>query len=750
MPGGVWAQEPSALDKTNIIIEGGVRVGDTYEYTITNGSVTVKSVVGRTVTITVTPASGYCIMSSNIVVQKLLDPAVAPARGLAPAVADPLTVTGPNKSKEATDYTFVVPADYAGALVTVTFAELVEATVPVTPNTLVYTGSAQELITLGTVVGIKFDSGTMLEADAPLVGYYTKSGDVYTPCNADGKADGTTTYYKPLVTYSDAENGTYTSVIPTGTNTGNYTVYYKYIADDKHADGRGSVTVVINKAPITSVELNEYVKKYDNGSAITFSISSVKAGGLSVSSSDYVVSGDALTTQTAVGTYTCTVTATSASTKFTGSASVTFRIVEANTVFVNSSTPASDITNRTDKMTANYVLTSDISASILAGLYSTSADFTGELDGNFHKITGLSGHALFNTISGDGKVKNVILEDVNITTGDPTNGDAGAICNIAKGNARIYNCGILSTDVVYNDDGSVETINATSGSKVSGTRYVGGLVGLLDGSARVINCYSYADIEGGAVRAGIVGYNNYASKYNDIKTMVMNCMFYGDIDDSDANLYPIYGGLDISNNTTSRLNNYNYYLYESPYSKNKKITATSTSNQHYNHALAAEEIYLNRFEFYRNLLNSTRELAAWYATGSVADAHTKMHKWVLDKSIAPYPILKVQGTYPSVINYDPNYTNDATGAKIARTSATLERNQGKNLGTLSVTISMPNTQTAGQGKPEGASLSTTSLTLQRTDKDYNNFNFNYDKVQLPYYNQVGSGNCTHNKVVTGC
>ena len=409
----------------------------------------------------------------------------------------------------------------------------------------------------------------------------------------------------------------------------------------------------------------------------------------------------------------------------------------AQTIEINS---ADDLNNITS--TGNYVIKNNIS---ISG-YATKESFSGTLEADInpethmpYKIIGLN-VPLFTTLTGT--VKNLVLENVNISSGT----DVGAIaCNVtgtSTNKAVIYNCGILS-------------------GSISGTGKVGGLVGVLGSTsdnsqcyARVINCYSYANITGGSTRAGIVGYNSYSSKYDDQRTMVMNCMFYGDIDDSDANLYPIYGGMDISNNSTSRLNNYNYYLYEAPYSKNKKIVSTSYTDQHYNHALAAEEKYLIRFEFYRNLLNSTRELAAWYATGSVADAHTNMLKWVLDKSLAPYPIQKVQdnnttGTYPSVINYDPDYTNDATGEKIERTRNTLERNQGKNLGTLSVTISMPNTPTGGQGKPNGASLSTTSLTLQRTDKDYNNFNFNYDKVQLPYYNQVGSGNCTHNKVVTG-
>ena len=370
--------------------------------------------------------------------------------------------------------------------------------------------------------------------------------------------------------------------------------------------------------------------------------------------------------------------------------------------------------------------------SIISGGTPGVTTFNGTLEANIdpsthmpYRISGLTA-PLFTTLTGT--VKNLVLEDVNISG---HTGNTGSVACTANGAARIYNVGILS-------------------GSVGGSNDVGGIVGFLDGTARVVNCYSYATITAGTKRAGIVGHNNYASKSGDIKTMVMNCMFYGDIDFADNNLYPIYGGEKISNEDDYKLNNYNYFLYEAEYSKGKHIAAAN-----YNCALAAEKRYLVRFEFYRHLLNSTREVAAWYATGSTANgkgtnATNKMLKWVLDKSIAPYPILKQQGTYPSPVNYDPDYTNDpTTGAKIARANASLGVNQGKKLGT-SVTVTISDTiTTGGQTWPAGAVLTTTSLTLYPTDKDTANYNFNYNKIQLPYYNDVGTGNYTHDRVVTG-
>ena len=395
---------------------------------------------------------------------------------------------------------------------------------------------------------------------------------------------------------------------------------------------------------------------------------------------------------------------------------------------------ATDITSldQIDNPSGNYTITGNINASG----FSTIASFTGTLTAAIDPVTN-SPYIISNlscplfTTATDATISNIMLKGVSISQG----GYVGAICGTANGATRIYNCGILPS---ANDASTTSSIG-------SANNYCGSLVGFLDGTARVINCFSYANITSGTVRAGIVGYNNYASKYgktnnvSNIRTMVMNCMFYGDINYSSGSVYPIYGGLTIQNEDNFRLNNYNYFLYDADFSAGQHVTD-------YNRALAAEERFLVRFEFYRYLLNSTRELASWYVYGSVqSDAHTKMLKWVLDKNIAPYPILKQQGTYPSVVNYDPVNTFDSeTGTSVARTSVT-ERNKGKNLGTLTVNISL------GSGYPSGASIrdGKSQITLQRTDKDYDDYNFNYDKVQLPYYNEVGTGNCTGNKVVTG-
>ena len=377
---------------------------------------------------------------------------------------------------------------------------------------------------------------------------------------------------------------------------------------------------------------------------------------------------------------------------------------------------------------AYYKLATDVSAS---GMDAITTPFTGNFDGGMHIISNL-GHALFNTVNG-GTVKNVMLDNVTISSGT----NVGAICNEATGDTRIYNCGVLATNSTVTTDEDGYTKITSCSSTISGSNYVGGLVGLLGGTSRVINCFSYANITGGAEVGGIVGHNNVATTAaaDNLKTMVMNCMFYGEV--SGTSIAPIYNGEIITNvGENTGVSNFNYFRLESDYIQNTAVTKV------YNCALGAETRFLQRFEFFRHLLNSNRELAAWWAsTSSTAVTKGEIMKWVLEPTqigtTTPYPILKTPGKYPSVVNIDA-----------ANAEENQPRNQGGKLGTLEVTIQMGGGG-AVYGPPTGAAITNPDTTLIITDKDTAHFNFNYGKVQLPYYNEVGTKNYNGNRVVTG-
>ena len=369
----------------------------------------------------------------------------------------------------------------------------------------------------------------------------------------------------------------------------------------------------------------------------------------------------------------------------------------------------------------------------------TSAEkpFKGKIDGRMVEISLSS--PLFAYVE-DATIKNVIINTANITT----SGHAGAIANVAQGETRIYNCGVLATgSTVEKDNDGYDYISSCT-STISGSGYVGSIVGLLDGSSRVINCFSYANVSGGTHGGGIVGYNNVATTAGNLKTMVMNCMYYGEV--SGSSIAPIYNGEIITNDGDANgVNNFNYFRLESSYIQNTAITKV------YNCALGAETRFLQRFEFYRYLLNSNRELAAWWATGD-ANNKNEMMKWVLEPnqigSSIPYPILKTPSKYASVVNYTPgttayDYANRNTGGKLT--------SEGDG-GVLHVTIQMGSAVSGKLSAPSGAGLKSGEsgeIDLTITDKDFEHFNFNYGKVQLPYYNDYCDGNYTGNRVVTG-
>lgn len=332
-------------------------------------------------------------------------------------------------------------------------------------------------------------------------------------------------------------------------------------------------------------------------------------------------------------------------------------------------TSAEDLRLVATDPTRDYVVEDDFDASAFVTAIN---GFTGTFDGGYHVISGLT-RPLFTSTSG-ATIKNVVLDDVNISG----TGNVGAVVGTASGATRIYNCGVRATD----------------GSVISGGNNVGSIVGELRDNARVINCYSYANITGGTTLGGIVGNNVSASTIESLQTLVMNCVYYGKL--SGTNNYPIYGGNEISN--VNGVNTYNYY----------RLNAGYTDNYDYGCAQPiGDDTYLERFEFYRRILNSHRELAAYYCFGS-ANRYGEIGKWVLDKSIAPYPIIKEWAT-----------NTRKTLDRILPT--TTESYAGKQVGSVRATVIV-----------NGSSY---SVILPTTDMDTARWDYTYGKVVLPFANE---------------
>lgn len=409
--------------------------------------------------------------------------------------------------------------------------------------------------------------------------------------------------------------------------------------------------------------------------------------------------------------------------------------------------------------TGDYVIKADLNAS---GFSQSIANFSGTLtaeaksDGTFPVISGLT-VPIFTTAT-NATISNIMLKSVSISQA----GYVGAIACTANGTTRIYNCGILPTTAKHESTGR-STVASTN-------NHCGGLVGYLDGYARVINCFSYANVSAPAnnnkIAGGLVGNNTTATTQgdnetnfsNNCKTMVVNCMFYGDVTQGNIKR-PVYGGTVVVNNAENKVNNYNYFCEEEV-----SFEASLDQLSKYFNTWPVAKKYLTRYDVYRNILNTNRRLCTWWVNGAYNTAPTDANvesvgiaKWVLDLSIAPYPILKKWGKYPSVINQDPaKRVNPST--KVWENRGDASAHWGKNmapdtdgqkLGSIEVSINAGSHHT-------GSDSRTINITAMDTEyKDYC-----YGKIQLPYYNEIFGnssgttwaakyGNNYTDKVVTG-
>lgn len=687
---------------------------------------------GKTVTITATPTSEYYVTKENVVAYLLVSPSSAAPRRAVP-ISDPLTISGPDGIQMgATEYSFVVPEDYAGAQVTVTFTPKGVATAVVKANDLVYNQKAQALFTVTNVEGgiVKFykkDGETYTEiVEATGIGIlFEKKENSYEEVDVSagdpedltaGLASGKYIYfYIPKETNANETNtdGTYQQYAY---------YYYKIIPNNGYsAEDYKQVKVTIKKAKLTGVTLANTVVNVGDVTSTTFAVSKLHSASMtfdSPSAADYDVTGNM---ETAQGIYTAKVTGKG---NFEGTVTAKYEIVEGTVVLVSSSTSASEIT----ALNGHYILKENIvDPSVFENL--KTGTFTGTFDGGMFTIgssTNKLTHPLFAEIGENAIVRNVNFKGVNITSGT----NVGAVAGVATGNSRIYNCGILPVTATYDDNGNV---TGFTGNSITGSKGVGSIVGKIEGTTHVINCFSYATLTGGndndSYVAGIVGNNtvssttkNYSTPAtSELKTVVVNCMFYGEIEDG-KNVAPVFGNKSISNADANGINLYDYFRESSSFDNG------FTKIDQYKCCWPAKEEYLTRFEYYRSILNANRQLCTYWVTDKGGTTQTDddvalIAKWVLDPEIAPYPVLKKWDKYPSVINPNPEKTWNPT-TKLWVNRSTANEYEGKRLGSLTVNVK------AGD---HGSGTKTLSIPIM--DMDTLNCDYGYAKVQLPYYNE---------------
>ena len=184
------------------------------------------------------------------------------------------------------------------------------------------------------------------------------------------------------------------------------------------------------------------------------------------------------------------------------------------------------LVNEQWKLGINITLTADID---LSGTNWTPIGidynhrYTGTFDGGGHTITGLTVTGsdqyagLFGYINSGGKVMNVVLEDVQITS-DNSSGSVGGVAGNSWG--TIENCSVSGSvsgttfagGVVGSQWGGSIT-GCNSSARVKGVIFAGGIAGETNSGASLTGCYATRDVTvendgtNNSHAGGVVGYN---------------------------------------------------------------------------------------------------------------------------------------------------------------------------------------------------------------------------------------------------
>ena len=175
--------------------------------------------------------------------------------------------------------------------------------------------------------------------------------------------------------------------------------------------------------------------------------------------------------------------------------------------------------------------------------------FWGSFDGNNHTISNLTmtelntnydangRGGLFRSVNSNAEIKNVKLENVNISM----KGSSGALVSLLSA-CTISNCHVLSGTItststqyqyfggLIGSGGSCTITNCTNRATVTGSStyndYVGGIIGnLATKEINISNCYNYGSLSSKFYVGGIVG----STKQNGANTTISNCGNEGSI-----------------------------------------------------------------------------------------------------------------------------------------------------------------------------------------------------------------------------
>ncbi len=267
-------------------------------------------------------------------------------------------------------------------------------------------------IAYATTLYAKWTAAPTATVSAPTAKSLTYTGSAQALVNAGTSSDGEIQY--------KLGDGSWETSIPTATNAGTYTVYYKVVADDSHTDNAGSsVSVTINPASVT-LTANSDTKAY-NGTEQTVTGFTCSVEGLTFEGVS--ASGGGTTTGNYDVTFTdVTVNETKDATKnyvVTGTTNGTLTI-ETAVFYYGAATITWDQTGKTVTFDGTSLATISIAPDITVNTIVLSRTFTADKPATImlpftisaNKISG----ATFYTFSGVTKPENKWIATMNEVT----------------------------------------------------------------------------------------------------------------------------------------------------------------------------------------------------------------------------------------------------------------------------------------------------------------------------------------------
>ena len=301
----------------------------------------------------------------------------------------------------------------------------------------------------------------------------------------------------------------------------------------------------------------------------------------------------------------------------------------------------------------------------------SSSQYTGNFNGQNFKISGLyintntDYQGLFGYVGTNGKIENLTV--------------SGSV------SGSNYVGGIVG----YNQYGTVESCTNTGNASVSGSSYVGGVAGRNDGTVR--NCYNTASVSGDSTIGGVVGYNG---------DTVTNCYNTGSVSVVGTGSSSVTGGVVGENRNGASVTNC-YFLQTADVNENLPSIGKNEGNS--DDATGKTDTAFHSGEVAWRLQDGQTDGSSQvWGQSKLEDENSWPTLIALDDSAQPvYQVTAVYGDYDNAPTTETSYTNNPTEpAAPSRDGYTFDRWDKTGEGTTTITYTAQWKENTPEPEPE--------------------------------------------------